>query len=227
MKHDGDTLNEVTMGAAIRVFYYTGEYTGTLLPEWSALAARLNPLRRERLLKRSSEQQALEAAALRLQEVAMQAAGYGSFRLEDVDYPEAAGVTGKPIWRSGLADFSISHARSMAMIAVADTPVGVDVEFNRPIDPRIVKRVLREDAVPLRALSESNALERWTAVEAVMKAAGIGILHGREIEWRADGIRLRDKEWYVRPVQCGDDHVGHVCTTVSNAKIEVVRVDLL
>jgi phosphopantetheinyl transferase len=224
MKHDVFTMS---IGAAIHVFYYTGEFTGTLLPDAEELASRLNPARRERLAKRRDDQRALELSALRLLEIAMQVRGYPTFKLSDIDYPEQAGVTGKPRWTQGQATFSISHAHSMAMVAVSAAPVGVDAELNRSIDPKIVRRVLHDNAAIVQGLDEWNAAMRWTQVEAVMKAAGLGILHGREIDWLAHEIRLRGQCWHLHSVDCGPLHVAHVATELPNATVATVRVDFL
>src|SRR5712672_863770 len=77
-----------TVSVIIEVFYYTGPYTRTLLPAASALLARLNPARRQRFEQRvDGAQRALDLAALRVLEIAMQAGGHDSFALADVIYP--------------------------------------------------------------------------------------------------------------------------------------------
>jgi len=217
------------VSASIRIFYYTGPYTGTLLPQADGLVARLSAARRARLAKRAAEsQRALELVALRLLELGMEASGHGAFRVADVEYPEANGISGKPLWAGAGVDFSISHANSMAMVAIAqDGRVGVDVELARPIEVRIVRRLLREDAAIGAELGEHNALQRWTQIEAILKGAGIGVMHGREIDWRADGIRLRDVRWHLHRIDCGPDHIAHVATDQPDANVKIYKIDLL
>lgn len=214
--------------ATIDVFYYTGPYTVTLLPASDALIERLSPTRRDRLKRHASNAQIIELVALRILELGMDVRGHASFRLADVEYAHVEGVTKKPYWTQGDVSFSISHTRSMAMVAIAHKgAVGVDVELRRAVDPRIVRRLLNDEAAARSQLDEGNALVRWTQIESVLKGAGIGIMHGKEIEWRADEISLRERRWYLHEVRCGEQHVAHVATDVHNAKINVVAIELL
>lgn len=158
----------------------------------------------------------------------MDVRGHCDFSLADVEYAHVAGVTKKPFWTKGKINFSISHTRSMAMVAIASSgSVGVDVETQRSVDPRIVRRLLNDAAATAAQLDKDNALSRWTQIEAVLKGAGIGVMHGKEIDWRNDEISLRERRWFVREVACGDQHVAHVATDAQNAKVNVIQIELL
>ena len=215
-------------GATIDVFYYTGPYTDTLLPGAEALITRLSPARRERLLKHSESQRTVELAALRILELGMGVRGQVAFALGDVEFIQVAGVTKKPIWTKGDLSFSISHTESMAMVAIASAgSVGVDVERRRPVDPRVVRRLLNERAAAAAELSEANALARWTQIEAVLKAAGVGVMHGRELDWVGESVSMREKSWYLHAVNCGERHVAHTAIDIPNAKVNSIAIEIL
>jgi phosphopantetheinyl transferase len=199
------------------------------LPNAEALLARLPPVRRARFERRTSgTQRALDLASLRLLEIGMQRAGQARFRLADVVYPMAGKLAGKPHWPENSVDFSIAHTAGLAGCAIASgCCVGFDAEIARSIDPRLVARLLRDDARLLRGLTEHTALARWTQIEAVLKGAGIGVMHGREIEWRDDAVVLHGRRWWIHPVERGDGHVMHVAVDSPFAKLDVQRIESL
>jgi hypothetical protein len=165
---------------------------------------------------------------LRILELGMAVRGHSTFALADVEFVQVAGVTKKPYWIKGEVSFSISHTESMAMVAIASAgAVGIDVEHVQPVDPRVVRRLLNEPAAAAADLSEDNALSRWTQIEAVLKAAGAGVMHGREIEWRPDAVWMRERRWYVHPINCGGGHVAHVATDISQAKVRSHAIEFL
>jgi 4'-phosphopantetheinyl transferase len=215
------------MGADIQVFYYSGAYTRTLLPQSSALLARLPVERRDRLARRVRlEQRASDLAALRLLEVAMASLGYADFRLADIDYGTGASV--KPRWRVGQADFSMTHTASAVACAIsARGRVGLDMEERRPIDPAVVNRLLADTSALRDGLSEVNAVERWTQIEAVVKGAGVGVTRAREILWAGATAELQGTRWWVHRVDCGPSHSAHAAIDIEGAIVTVTRVDEL
>lgn len=98
-----------------------------------------------------------------------------------IDYPEI--------------HFNLSHCKGMALLAVADRPVGVDVE---PVDrvadwQGIAERFFhQQEYQAILALPEAEQalgfLRIWTAKEALLKATGQGIAHG------LDGFVVSPKE---------------------------------
>lgn len=90
---------------------------------------------------------------------------------------------GKPVVKTispGL-DFSLSHAGGLAVIAVSDRAVGVDVEDvtagKQPLAPALTER---ERAT---CLSYIDFARLWTRKEAVLKAVGRGLaIHPGRIE---------------------------------------------
>lgn len=81
---------------------------------------------------------------------------------------------------------SVSHCADECVLAVSDSPVGVDVETARQQLPRIAAKFLTP-AEMARGPHELEALLKyWTAKEAVFKCAGIPSLVISEIEVSAD-----------------------------------------
>lgn len=69
---------------------------------------------------------------------------------------------GKP-YAEGLPYFSISHSGEWVAAAVAEKPVGIDIEQIRPVDPRLAARIGAEP---------ERFFEEWTAKEAHYKIVG-------------------------------------------------------
>jgi len=69
----------------------------------------------------------------------------------------------------GAPEFSLSRTRGLAVIAIGDRPVGIDIEAVRPLrltEPAIAWMVARRNTSPLEA---------WTALEAWAKWRGCGM----------------------------------------------------
>jgi len=85
--------------------------------------------------------------------------------------------------------FSLSHSHAMALVAVAlEVEVGADIELLRPLPEcgAIARRFFppSEDAAfaaTPRAGREREFFRRWTRIEAMLKAQGVG-LHGAGAE---------------------------------------------
>jgi phosphopantetheinyl transferase len=204
----------------IQAFYYTGAYTSTVLPEAETLRARLAPARRARDdRQRDTPQRAVSLAAWRLLEMGMKRCGYGQFELADVVHPE----DGKPYWSLTIGqsaeervDFSLSHARGIALCTIASgITIGCDAEERRRIEPRLTQRLTRADAPRLPC---------WTELESVVKAAGLGIMHGQEIDWLPDHAVLQGTQWWCYPIACGDVHASHVAANAANVCVAINHV---
>lgn len=100
-----------------------------------------------------------------------------------------SGPGGKPFVAPAQEDphpphMSLSHTRGLIVCAVADAPVGVDVEARqRAVPPALARRILsaaeagRFSALPA-ARQGAFLLERWVAKEAHLKRTGEGIAGG-------------------------------------------------
>ena len=90
-------------------------------------------------------------------------------------------ATGKPeLAPPARYHFSLSHAGELVMAAIAERPIGCDVERVRPLTPGMIELAMTAgEARVLAAAAEGEARERefcrlWTRKESVLKALGCG-----------------------------------------------------
>ena len=87
--------------------------------------------------------------------------------------------SGKPFLRQHPhLHFNISHSGSLAVCAVSDAPIGVDVEYIAPIDAAVAAFCLSSDEQDyLRRASdpERTFCELWTRKESCLKLLGCGL----------------------------------------------------
>jgi 4'-phosphopantetheinyl transferase len=92
---------------------------------------------------------------------------------------------GKPLLAGApQLHFSVSHSMDVALVAVAQRPVGVDIEhYRRPRDlERVARRLFHERTVAALLATPEEArlmafLDAWTQREAHVKALGGGLFH--------------------------------------------------
>ena len=104
-----------------------------------------------------------------------------------IDFTEdmiALMANGKPCFKELPIFFNISHCSGMAVCALADVPVGVDVETGRRVKDSIMHRVLSpweqayvKEQVYVKEQPESveRFLELWTLKESFIKMTGEGL----------------------------------------------------
>lgn len=87
---------------------------------------------------------------------------------------------GKPMLKEvSNIHFSISHCKEAIAVAVADRPVGIDVETLRVPSEALAERVMDEGEklrFDISDTPEDFFTALWTAKEAVMKCRGTGIV---------------------------------------------------
>jgi len=120
---------------------------------------------------------------------------------------------GKP-YLPGGPTFSVSHGRTRVGVAVsADDGVGFDLEEFDPASPE--------------AGATRSRLVRWTATEAVLKAAGRGLRDARAVE--LDGSqqagRVGGASFHLMSVAIADDVVAHLATVTPVASVSVIEVE--
>lgn len=152
-------------------------------------------------------------------------ADYTGQRPADVRFDRACGECGqphgKPVFKGGDLEHSVSHSGDLVVVAVARAPVGVDVEQldgrSRPLGgdggPQALAQVVlaSEEQAALAAVSPPDRarafLVAWTRKEAVTKATGDGlripfseviVARGRLVSWPGpqppESVSLSDLE---------------------------------
>ena len=126
-------------------------------------------------------------------------------RAAELAFPQG----GKPAVPGG-PDFSVAHAGdAVGVAAVQAGLVGFDLE-------------------PLVDAADRARLERWTATEAVLKAAGRGLRDAGEVELSPalDAGRLAARHYRLQCVDAGMDCLAWLATDRGLSGVDVERVDL-
>jgi hypothetical protein len=103
--------------------------------------------------------------------------------------------------------FSVSHSRTRVAVAASDRcDVGIDVEDRN-------------------GLADPAALDRWTAIEATLKAAGCGLRYLREVRLAADLStgEVSGQLVHLRGIAIAPDSVAHLATLQPVAAVRVAE----
>jgi len=138
------------------MFLYTVPYTQ--IPDPNPLVALMPPDRRARFDVALGDPGPLFAYTL----LALALERHYGVSAQDIVYTDR----GKPYLPHSSVRFSLSHCKTHALCAVADFPVGCDIETRRPVSDHTCRRVLAptEDA--------SDFFAYWTLKESYLKLAG-------------------------------------------------------
>lgn len=89
--------------------------------------------------------------------------------------------TGKPYAENLNIEFSISHSGTIAVCAISDHPVGIDIERIKEVSINVAKRLYTPDeqkyVFEKWDLSKQRFCEVWTRKEAYVKKIGRGITY--------------------------------------------------
>ena len=91
-------------------------------------------------------------------------------------------IYGKPQLRDSPLHHSISNTGSLSIGVVGPDPIGIDVEaLDRPLrvaSELLTQRIFATPAEAKACLQHWTLIQAWTAKEAVLKAAGLGLSGG-------------------------------------------------
>jgi|GEM_PF-185123 4'-phosphopantetheinyl transferase len=119
-------------------------------------------------------------------------------------------ASGKPMLAGG-PEFSISHAAGLvACLVDLESPVGIDLE------DRMAARW--EDIAFVLGAAECERLQRerwqpsgaWVAIEAVLKAAGLGLAAVSKVRLEGDRASVDGEYFHLRAIELSDRHVACV-----------------
>lgn len=135
-----------------------------------------------------------------------------------IRFSEAAGCKPRLHPPAAALDFNVTHTDGLALIAIADRPVGVDVEAKTgALDPGIAQVIC--STAELEHLGECDPVDRatallrlWTRKEAALKADGRGFrCEPRLVDVRAAVVAGLPGALRVRDLRVGAGYVGAVC----------------
>ncbi len=127
---------------------------------------------------------------------------------------------GKPAVEKGF--ISLSHTNGAAAAAYSDMPIGIDIEFVRPVSPAVKKRILAPAEI---CLTDAQILSRFTMKEAYLKLTGEGVFGGMRSIYETEGRLFRGGVF--KAFVSHFDSAGHACCIVSEASpesIELIRL---
>jgi 4'-phosphopantetheinyl transferase len=124
---------------------------------------------------------------------------------------------GKPSLGDSPIHFNLSHSADLALLVIANVPIGVDLEQIRPIDlkaiaPTVFTRPEREYLDTLTGKDQIEAFFRlWTLKEAWMKARGEGFRLAHRFSIDLTGPRLfhpESPDWSLGELSLASPYVG-------------------
>ena len=114
---------------------------------------------------------------------------------------------GKPYIENGPY-FSISHCKEGIAVAVANQPIGIDIEAIRHADEELIVRTMNEEE---RVGMDDRTFTRlWTQKEAVLKMEGTGIASFEQLQRTLEhgdwSLESFEKEKYIYSIAYGKLH---------------------
>jgi 4'-phosphopantetheinyl transferase len=135
-------------------------------------------------------------------------------------YPER----GRPTLPGG-PEFSIAHAAGLVACAVADAPIGLDLEALAAVRPEHLRLVLSAGERAAVVAGTLDATDAWVMKEAVLKAAGQGIDAAGAVALRGAVGVLDGREWRLTRVRLAATHVAWLAAEAELDALELVAVE--
>lgn len=113
--------------------------------------------------------------------------------------------------------FNISHTEGMAVCAICDRPVGIDIQIRKPCSKGLIRRMCSPEEYSLickkeKAEAEKALIRLWTLKESFVKADGRGLLVPfRQLSFahrleREPGRICPEEDEFVLPLDLGSYH---------------------
>lgn len=187
-------------------FISSAEISDELLAEWLLEADESK--RREISLMRQADKRRLRIAADHLcRTSAAEALG-----LSPAEVKFGKNEHGKPI-TDGM-EFNLSHSGDIAVCAVSDKPIGIDIEALREIRPDAAKRFASAEELEYIGSDPRRLFEIWTLKEAYFKCVGTGIGSDiKSVTFTVDGddIRCSEPGFTCKFISIADGYICSVC----------------
>lgn len=127
---------------------------------------------------------------------------------------------------SGWLPFSISHSENHVVVAFgADLQIGIDIEFQKPIDVDSLITSFSKEEIDFIGGSENKNkcfYEIWAKKEAVLKALGIGIVNGlNEFSCLKNSVRYQGHHLHFSKLNI---HPDYICYLASHTYVKNLLV---
>ena len=144
---------------------------------------------------------------------------------------------GKPYFKDNNATFfNISHSKDYVICAIASQPVGIDIEYIKPIDFSICEFIFSEkEKSTFSSLSKKDKLNYllliWTLKESYLKMMGIGLnleLHRLSVTIRNENISLFlngfKEAAYFHSTKIENSYYLSICVNKSFQKVNIHEI---
>lgn len=129
--------------------------------------------------------------------------------------------SGKP-YKDNI-EFSLSHSNEYVILATSDSPIGIDIEKIKDINPNLIDYSFNElDAKEIK--TKEQFFSRWVLKESLGKCVGAG-LKGRikEIPSTEGLFNYMGESFSSKSIKYEDYMIG-VC--VKNKEINIIRIEV-
>lgn len=133
----------------------------------------------------------------------------------------------KPYLKDHHLHFNISHSKELVVCAIAEYPLGIDVEFK---DPKINYQDFIFQMTAKEQLEIQDAEDKtkeffiyWTRKEAVIKAHGAGMMLPLDsFEIINNGCVVEEKKFFTKEVFIHQDYQGYIASPDQRIKEDVL-----
>ncbi len=141
---------------------------------------------------------------------------------------ESAGVkgevalseNGKPYLRDNELHFNLSHSGELAICAISENPVGVDIEKIREVDLKLTEKVFGKK----EKMSLEDFFKMWTRKESFLKCLGEGFKSKKtKTDLSQDRVETENKVFFLETLLFGD-YVISVCTRDKKEKHKIIKI---
>lgn len=132
----------------------------------------------------------------------------------------------KPYLKGNDLYFNISHSKDLVVCAIAEYPLGIDVEFN---DPNIsyLDFTFQMTTNEFEEIHDSDDKIKgfftyWTRKEAVIKAHGAGMMIPLEsFEVVENKCIIEDEKFFTKEIFIHEDYHGYIASSNQKMKKEI------
>lgn len=132
----------------------------------------------------------------------------------------------KPYLKGNSLHFNISHSKDLVTCAIAEYPLGIDVEFN---DSKVhyqdfTFQMTEGELLEIRGSEDKMKafFTYWTRKEAVIKAHGAGMMLPLDsFEVINDECYIEDKKFFTKKIFIHEDYQGYMASSDQKIKSAV------